>query len=373
MPKDHARDADSDREHPSEESFREAHIERGPGRAIRAVRPRPDAESLRAAYLELLKLSLCDLVGASTLSVTRSGEGRATAGRMFSRALGPEELTLRAKGVDWPWSGLTMVGLARLDDLQACVESAVADGVAGDLIEAGAWRGGASILMRATLDSLGADERTVWVADSFQGLPPPDAERFPKDRELDLSGFDLLAVPMDEVQGYFARFGCEHGVRYVEGFFAETLPALRDHRWAVVRLDGDTYESTWVALESLYPGLSVGGYVIVDDYQLIEECQQAVDDFRQRYEIAEPLEEIDWNAVRWRRETEAPLPRPDPGKALPGITAGSDSAEGGSRRRRARIPTEQELELERQLAVLRSGRWPMRWVRRVRGMFRGDR
>jgi O-methyltransferase len=368
----HARDADADQEHPSEESFRAAHIERGPSRAIRAVRPRADTDSLRAAYLELLKLCLCDLAGASTLSVIGSGDGRARGGQIFSRELTHEELRLRAKGADWPWSGLTMVGLTRLDDLQRCVESVVADGVDGDLIEAGAWRGGASILMRATLDSLGADERTVWVADSFRGLPPPDAERFPRDRELDLSSFDFLAVPVEEVRSYFTRFGCEHGVRYIEGFFAETLPALRGHRWSVVRLDGDTYESTWLALESLYPDLVAGGYLIVDDYQLIEECRHAVDDFRREHRIAEPLEEIDWNGVRWRRDTEATPPPPTgPGDAAPELSRSASAPV--VEQTRARIPTEWELRLEREVAVLRRGRWPMRWVRRVGRMLRGDR
>jgi O-methyltransferase len=368
----HPREARSDQEHPSEESFRTAHLKRGPGREIRAARPRPDVESMRTAYLELLKLSLCDLAGASTLSVTKSGHGRETDGRIFSRELAGSELGLRSKGVDWPWSGLTMVGLTRLDDLQRCVESVVANGVDGDLIEAGAWRGGASILMRATLDSLGADDRTVWVADSFRGLPAPDRERFPEDRELDLSQLDYLAVPVDEVRGYFARFGCEHGVRYVEGLFTDTLPMLRGHRWSVVRLDGDTYESTWVGLDSLYPGLSAGGYLIVDDYLLIEECRRAVDDFRREHRITEPLEEVDWNGVRWRREKEA-----SPGGNGRGEPAASGatpvSAGGQGPRERARIPTERELELEREVAALRRGRWPMRWVRRARAKLKGGR
>jgi O-methyltransferase len=367
----HPRERGSGQEHPSEESFRTAHLESGPDREIRAARPRPDVESMRAAYLELLKLSLCDLTGASTLSVTKSGHGRQNDGPIFSRELAGAELGLRAKGVDWPWSGLTMVGLTRLDDLQRCIESVVAEDVDGDLIEAGAWRGGASILMRATLDSLGADERTVWVADSFRGLPPPDHERFPEDHELDLSRLDYLAVPVDEVRAYFARFGCEHGVRYLEGFFGDTLPTLRDHRWSVVRLDGDTYESTWVGLDSLYPGLSAGGHVIVDDYLLIDECRRAVDDYRREHQITEPIEEIDWNSVRWRREE---VPRRGNGRraepAAP-VTAGTR----GARRRhgRARIPTERELELERQVAALRRGRWPMRWVRRATAKLRGDR
>ena len=285
----------------SEEAFRSAHVEQGTSRDLRASEPGPEKDSLRTAYLDLLKLSLVDLAGARTLSVSRAGDGRAPGSQVFSRELTGEELALRIRGADWPFSGLSMIGLPRLDDLQRCVESVVADDISGDLIEAGAWRGGASILMRATLDSLGEVGRSVCVADSFQGLPTPDADTFPEDRDLDLSQVDFLAVPLEEVKEYFARLGCERGVEFVPGFFADTLPTLGDRRWSVVRLDGDTYESTWLALESLYPGLSSGGYLIVDDYQLIDECRDAVDGFRREYGITEPIEKIDWNAIRWRR------------------------------------------------------------------------
>jgi Macrocin-O-methyltransferase (TylF) len=307
---------------------------------------------MRKAYLELLKLCLCDLAGARTLSVSRMGDTRRPEAQVLSRELDEEELILRARGSDWPFSGLSMVGLERLDDLQACVESVVADGVDGDVIEAGTWRGGASILARATLDSLGADDRTVWVADSFQGLPEPDAGTFPDDRQLDLSQVEFLAVPAEEVRGYFARFGCDHGVEFVEGFFDETLPALRDHRWSVIRLDGDSYEATWVGLESLYPRLSKGGYLIVDDYGLIKECRWAVDDYRREHGITAPIEKVDWNGVHWRREDESELSTASSEttsrRPSPPTSAGRRPSAG-----RTPIPTERELELETQLSELR--------------------
>jgi hypothetical protein len=315
---------------------------------IGARGPAADAESLRRAYLDLLKLSLCDLVGGRTLTVGRSGGGRDTDQPLFTRQLSDEELPLRAIGADWPYSGLTMVGLARLNDLQACVESIAADGVAGDLIEAGAWRGGASILIRATLDSLGERDRTVWVADSFEGLPKPD-ERFPEDRDLDLSWLDYLAVPKDTVQGNFERFGLDQGVTFVEGFFEDTLPTLAGRTWSLLRLDGDTYEATRIALESLYPGLSVGGYVVIDDYQLISECRTAVDDYRSECGIDEPIEMIDDNAARWRRRNEH-LDAPKQERAKAERAPAERSVE---RRPETRIPSFEELELRRELDSLR--------------------
>jgi O-methyltransferase len=276
-------------------------------------------------------------------------------GGIASRELRGEDRTLRAAGLDWPLHGLTMVGLNRLDDLQACVEAVVRDGVEGDLIEAGAWRGGASILMRATLDTLGAG-RTVFVADSFQGFPAADTLG-------DLNATDFLAVPAEEVRESFTRFGLADGVEIVPGFFEETLPRLADGRWALMRLDADTYEATRAALDALYPGLSVGGYVIVDDYGVMDrqECRRAVDEFRAEHGIVEPLEEVDWTCVRWRRQDATPVEpaaRPEPSRSR---------AEALPRPRAPHVPTGRELELEREVAALRERLRGRSWRRRLAG------
>jgi O-methyltransferase len=313
-------------------------------RPARATGPHPDVVTMRGAYLELLKLCLCDLGGASTTSV-----GKEEDGSVMSRELSGEELRLRAAGMDWPLHGLTMVGLNRLDDLQRCIESVLRADVEGDLIEAGAWRGGASILMRATLDSLGARERTVFVADSFEGFPSPDDEH--PDRER-LNVVDFLAAPLEEVKSNFARFGCDDGVSFVPGFFQETMPSLSGLRWSIIRLDGDSYEATLTTLQWLYPGLSVGGYLIVDDYGALDECRQAVEDFRRQHGITEPLEEVDWTCRRWRRESEAVLEPPDAGGSPAGGGRGAP-ARPVVRRREARVPTEQEVALSRELGTLR--------------------
>jgi O-methyltransferase len=335
----------------TEESLRAHYLRRTTDREIRASRPRPGAEPMRVAYLELLKLCLCDLTGARTLSVSRTGDTRRPDVPVFLRELEPEELQLRVMGADWPFSGLTMVGLERLDDLQGCVESIVADGVEGDVIEAGTWRGGAAILARATLDSLGEDDRTVVLADSFRGLPEPDEGTFPEDVDLDLSRVDFLSAPADEVLSHFARFGLEQGIELVRGFFSETLPGLRDRRWSAVRLDGDTYEATWIGLDSLYPGLSRGGYLIIDDYGLIPECRAAVEDFRRERGITEQIEKADWNGVRWRREDEPDPAQPSAARELRRPAASERSERDAPR---ARIPTERELALERELSDLRA-------------------
>ena len=75
-----------------------------------------------------------------------------------------------------------MIGLKRLDNLERCVVRVLTDGVPGELVETGVWRGGATIFMRGVLKAYGVKDRTVWAADSFEGLPRPDASRHPADR-----------------------------------------------------------------------------------------------------------------------------------------------------------------------------------------------
>jgi O-methyltransferase len=316
-------------------------------RAARASGPRSDAAALRLAYLDLLKLCLCDLGGTSTLSVARTQQGQ-----VMSRELTGDQLRLRAAGMDWPLQGLTMVGLTRLDDLQSCLESVVRDDVTGDVIEAGSWRGGAAVLMRATLDSLGDHARAVWVADSFQGFPQA-AGGGDYDLSVDLASCDFLAVPLDEVKQTFARFGLEDGVSFVPGFFQDTLPSLAGRRWSIVRLDGDTYDATLLALESLYPNLSAGGYVIVDDYLSLDQCREAVDDFRRRHGITEPIDEVDWNSVRWRRQGDGPLTTGSAADERPSSVTEA-AARPVQRAPRARVPAIEEVELAEETAGLRA-------------------
>ena len=271
-------------------------------RAAGASGPARDLDQMVRAYLDLLKLCLCDLAGVGTTS----GTGQAGGGVAW-RELAEDESTVRIEGRDWPRHGLTMGGLLKLDDLQRCVETIVADGVPGDLIELGTWRGGSSILMRATLDCLGVSDRTVWLADSFQGFPhhvPGNERAYSQTLEPFLAAFDYLVAPIDDVKASLGRFGIDAGVRFVPGFFADTVPGLAGERWALLRLDADTYDPTTLALEHLYPGLSVGGYAVIDDYGALEECRAAVDRYRSDHGITEPLEEVDWCCVRWRKERE---------------------------------------------------------------------
>ena len=210
----------------------------------------------------------------------------------------------REQGSEWPPDAETMVGLKRLDNVQACIADVLRDGIPGDFIEAGTWRGGCSIFMRAALDAFGDTTRIVWVADSFEGLPKPDPQKYPRDAgDVHWTNNDYLGVSLETVQGNFKRYGfLDDRVRFLKGWFKDTLPIAPISRLAIVRLDGDMYESTIQALDALYPKLSPGGYLIIDDYGL-PGCRAAVDDYRAAHEIQEEVRIVDWSGVYWRRSS----------------------------------------------------------------------
>jgi len=208
----------------------------------------------------------------------------------------------RREGMDWPVQAETMIGHKRLNQLQSCIEEVLRRNIPGDLIECGVWRGGATIFMRAVLKAYGDAQRRVWVADSFQGLPPPDAENYPVDRGDVHHLSPELAISLEEVKANFTRYGLlDDQVQFLPGWFKDSLPTAPIDRLAVLRADGDMYESTTQILTHLYPKLSVGGYCIIDDYGALAGCRQATDDYRRQQGMAEPLQWIDWTGVFWQR------------------------------------------------------------------------
>jgi hypothetical protein len=242
----------------------------------------------RSLYLDLLKRCLLNLIYPEAEAAYVSG--------------GPLDSRMRLEGRDWPPFAHTMIGWLRLDSLQQCAETALRDNVPGDFLEAGVWRGGAAILLRGVLMAHAITDRRVWLADSFAGLPPPDHIHYPADAGLNLHQFPQLAVSQDAVRANFARYGLlNEQVMFLPGWFRETLPAAPVQQLALLRLDADLYESTIDALTHLYPKVSPGGFVIIDDYGLVAACRQAVTDYRRAHSIEEPIVPIDWTGVYWRR------------------------------------------------------------------------
>ncbi|HEX3408132.1 MAG TPA: TylF/MycF/NovP-related O-methyltransferase [Caulobacteraceae bacterium] len=251
---------------------------------------------LRERYLDLVERALLnDIHGEPRLERALRIAATRLRHPWQTRAWAPRDF--------WPVQAHTMIGRPRLTHLRGLVEATLAGGIDGDYIETGVWRGGACILIRAVLAAHGVRDRRVFVADSFEGLPPPDAARFPADRNDRLSKFADLAVSEAQVQRNFEAYDLlDEQVIFLKGFFKDTLPALKGHPFALIRLDGDMYESTHDALTSLYDGVSAGGYVVVDDYGIMGACRQAVHDFLDARGLAPHIEPIDASGVWWRKE-----------------------------------------------------------------------
>ena len=215
----------------------------------------------------------------------------------------PYDPKAREMGYDWPARADSMIGLRRMDNIQHCVETVIKDGIPGDLIETGVWRGGATIFMRGVLKAYGETNRTVWVADSFQGLPPPDAARYPADTGDTLHKMGGLAVGVNQVRHNFERYGLlDDQVKFLVGWFKDTLATAPVEQLAVMRLDGDMYESTIQAIEPLYPKLAPGGFCIVDDYgSHASQAGKAIQDYRKAHGITEEIIDIDGFGAYWRK------------------------------------------------------------------------
>ena len=271
----------------------------------------------RKPYLELLKKTLTFALWPeppapiSTFNSGRSPLKRALVSLVSRMCSGTQYQIVRyrnfsesqrTEGQIWPLYADTMVGLKRLDNLQHCVEIVLRENIEGDLIETGVWRGGACIFMRAVLLAHDVDDRKVFVADSFEGLPGPDTEAHPLDEGDQLHCHDVLAVSLAEVQENFRKYDLlDDQVVFLKGWFKDTLPCAPIRKLSVLRLDGDMYGSTMDVLENLYPRLSAGGFCIIDDYALAG-CRAAVNDYRNRHGIRSELKTIDWTGSYWRKE-----------------------------------------------------------------------
>jgi len=210
--------------------------------------------------------------------------------------------TERQQGEIWPGYADTMIGVKRLQNIQDCIETILSQNVEGDLIETGVWRGGACIMMRAVLAAYHIQDRIVYAADSFQGLPEPEPDKYPDEKGDNFHFHEVLSVSRTEVEENFRKYGLlDNQVVFLEGWFQDTLPIAPIGKLALMRLDGDMYGSTMEALVALYPKLSPGGFCIIDDYAL-EGCRKAVEDYRNDNHIHDPMIEIDWTGRYWKKE-----------------------------------------------------------------------
>jgi O-methyltransferase len=187
---------------------------------------------------------------------------------------------------------VTLLTKSQLDLVETAVLAVEKRGVPGDFIEAGIWRGGVVILMRALINAHKMTDRKVFAADSFAGIPKnARALNDPVD-----SWSDRWIASLEEVQRNVARFGLlDEKIAFVPGFFSDSLKGLAGETFAVMRLDSDSYDSVEESLVYLYPLLSKGGVIIIDDWHLVG-CKAAVLNYRSRHGITEELKTHDGNA-----------------------------------------------------------------------------
>ncbi len=195
---------------------------------------------------------------------------------------------------------VTMLGEHKLDTLRYCTEKCLHQGILGDIIETGVWRGGATIYLAGILRAHGNDDKKVFVADSFAGLPPPDEEKWPLDKGDTHHLREDLAISLEEVKANFARFNLlSDNIVFIKGFFEESLKTANIDKLSILRLDGDMYGSTMSVLEQLYHKLEVGGYLILDDW-LLKGARQALLDFCGREGIKEEIYQ-DFSGIFWNK------------------------------------------------------------------------
>jgi hypothetical protein len=270
----------------------------------------PPIHRARRAYLDMLQsFVLGNIYGRAEKSMKLDGSLKYT----------EYNATKRIVGEDMTYLGTTMIGIRRLQALEDLIVTILDRQIPGDIVETGVWRGGASIYALAVLRaylytpptlsreqsvsshlSVATNHRRVYLCDSFAGLPPGN-KNLHKD-DVGWSGLTYLSVSDEEVVRHIQEFNTmDSRVVIVKGFFNESIPALQQkvlipqqRAIAILRLDGDMYESTMDVLYHLYSAVSVGGFVIVDDWDGFP-AKDACLDFFQVHQIQPEIVPVD----RW--------------------------------------------------------------------------
>lgn len=250
-------------------------------------------------YLELLKKCILD-----TIYDPENHPNHQYIGGYFGSYNGKQVYLTREKGIDegayLPRRAHSMIGYKRMTNLESCIETIFEEGIEGDFIETGVWRGGACIFM-AGMNKFFGQNRKIFVADSFCGLPEPNPDKYPHDRNDSHYKVPELSVSKEDVENNFKRYSLlDDNVVFLEGYFKDTLPEADIDKLSLLRLDGDMYESTIDALDNLYHKLSEGGYIIIDDYAL-KGCRKAVNHFRLKNNIETKIKPIDYMGAYWRK------------------------------------------------------------------------
>jgi len=254
----------------------------------------------QALYLDTVRDTL-------TGAILRTPSVEVAAGNASALVRTPYNKQTRWLGNDWCDSCYTMAGGARVQNVRNLVQQTIAEGIPGDFLEAGTWRGGCSIMARVVQRVMGEGEnRHTYLCDSFSGLPLSSQSR---DGDI-WNGMHFLEVSQSDVEDNVKLFNAlDDNVHFRKGYFSQSLPKVRQElkkngrQLAVLRGDGDMYESYMDILYNLYDFVPVGGYFICDDCPSIDVAKQAIDDFRMDHNISDPILAVEGSITGsfWRK------------------------------------------------------------------------
>ena len=197
----------------------------------------------------------------------------------------------------------TMIGLMALDNIEYCIDDIKKNNIEGDFLEAGVWRGGATIFMKALSEIFNMNKK-VWVADAFESTFPLSEKKYSLDNDVKWQDpmLDKLKVSLDEVKENFNKYNLlDNNVKFLKGWFEDTLHTPEIKKLSLLRLDGDMYSSTIQTMDALYHKLEIGGYIIIDDYNALLECKSAITDYRKQHNITEEIIRVNWACVYWKK------------------------------------------------------------------------
>jgi len=189
------------------------------------------------------------------------------------------------------YKDFTMIPITQFVDNLAMVDKF--KNIHGCIVECGVWRGG----MSAAMSELCGSERNYFLFDSFEGLPPAidndgkDAIDWQKNRDSEFY-YDNCKAEMKYAEAALILSGAKNA-ELVRGWFNETIHKTNTGPIAILRLDADWYESTMTCLNELYPKVSSGGLILIDDYNFWEGCSKAVHDYLSRNNLSDRIHQTE--------------------------------------------------------------------------------
>ena len=200
----------------------------------------------------------------------------------------------RLYGNDWPPFGYTMIGKTRLENFRAAIHEVDRNNIPGAIVEMGVWRGGAMILAAAVTQETTNSNRQLYLYDAFETIPGYKETS------------DFLQNSQAQVESYFELFGLKGpNVHFVKGLFQDTLPQWVPQTTpiAVLRIDGNFYDSYQDAMYAMYQDVPIGGIVIFDDIMSYPAVMQFWNDFKVDQNIQEELNRIDKHSAWFRKRS----------------------------------------------------------------------